>query len=45
MQPYRRNVLRGLLAFSILSTASHYSHNFVEVDSYPGGGPDRKSVV
>ena len=39
MQPYRRNVLRGLLAFSILSTASHYSHNFVEMDSYPGGGP------
>ena len=39
MQPDRINVLRGLLAFSILSTASHYSHNFVEVDSYPGGGP------
>ena len=38
-QPYRRNVLRGILAFSILSTASHYSHNFVEMDSYPGGGP------
>jgi hypothetical protein len=38
-RPSRTNVLRGLLAFSILSTASHYSHNFVEVDSYPGGGP------
>ena len=39
MQPHRRNVLRGILAFSILSTASHYSHNFLEMDSYPGGGP------
>jgi hypothetical protein len=42
MQPYRRRrlaVLRVLLAFSILSTAGHYSHNFVEMDSYPGGGP------
>ena len=35
----RRNLLRGILAFSILSTASHYSHNFVEMDKYPGGGP------
>jgi hypothetical protein len=33
------NVLRGILAFSVLSTASHYSHNFVEMDKYPGGGP------
>jgi hypothetical protein len=32
-------VLRALLAFSILSTASHYSHNFVQMDKYPGGGP------
>jgi hypothetical protein len=32
-------VLRGILAFSVLSTAAHYSHNFVEMDSYPGGGP------
>jgi hypothetical protein len=39
MQPYRRTVLRGILAFSVLSTAGHYSHNFVEMDSYPGGGP------
>jgi hypothetical protein len=39
MQPYRLNILRGILAFSILSTAAHYSHNFVEMDSYPGGGP------
>ena len=33
------NLLRGVLAFSILSTGAHYSHNFVEMDSYPGGGP------
>ncbi|HYN90536.1 MAG TPA: hypothetical protein VER75_01350 [Thermoleophilaceae bacterium] len=33
------NGLRAILAFSILSTAAHYSHNFVEMDSYPGGGP------
>jgi hypothetical protein len=33
-----RNLLRGILAFSVLSTAAHYSHNFVEMDSYPGGG-------
>ncbi|HEX6584370.1 MAG TPA: hypothetical protein VF056_12275 [Thermoleophilaceae bacterium] len=42
MQPYRQRslaVLRVILAFSILSTAGHYSHNFVEMDSYPGGGP------
>lgn len=32
-------VLRGILAFSVLSTAAHYSHNFAEMDSYPGGGP------
>jgi hypothetical protein len=39
MQLHRLNLLRGILAFSILSTAAHYSHNFVEMDSYPGGGP------
>ena len=41
MQPYRQRslaVLRVILAFSILSTAGH-SHNFVEMDGYPGGGP------
>ncbi len=32
-------VLRVLLGFSIASTAAHYSHNFVDMDSYPGGGP------
>jgi len=39
MHPHRLNLLRGILAFSVLSTAAHYSHNFVEMDSYPGGGP------
>jgi hypothetical protein len=31
-------VLAALLAFGIASTALHYSHNFVELDSYPGAG-------
>jgi peptidoglycan/LPS O-acetylase OafA/YrhL len=29
-------LLRGLLAAEILSTAIHYTHNFVEVHRYPG---------
>ena len=28
-------VLRGILAFAILSTGLHFTHNFVELDSYP----------
>jgi len=28
-----------ILCFSIASTATHYAHNFVAVDDYPGGGP------
>jgi hypothetical protein len=28
-------LLRALLAFGILSTAAHFTHNFVEVDQYP----------
>jgi hypothetical protein len=31
--------LRVILGFSILSTAIHYTHNFVKIDAYPGGGP------
>jgi hypothetical protein len=31
-------VLRAVLAFAIGSTALHYSHNFIEVSSYPGAG-------
>jgi hypothetical protein len=38
-------VLRGILAFSILSTAAHYSHNFVAMDDYPGGGPAVKVAI
>jgi hypothetical protein len=38
MEPNRRTLLSAILAFSVLSTALHYSHNFVEMDSYPGGG-------
>ena len=30
--------LRLILAFSILSTASHYAHNFVAAEDYPGSG-------
>lgn len=33
----RRQLLRAVLAFSIVSTALHYSHNYVEVDRYPDG--------
>lgn len=35
----RLRLLKGLLAFSILSTGIHYTHNFFEVDKYPGGFP------
>jgi hypothetical protein len=31
--------LRVILGFSIVSTALHYTHNFVAVEDYPGGGP------
>ena len=31
-------VLRLILGFSILSTAAHYTHNFIRMDDYPGGG-------
>ena len=30
--------LRLILGFSILSTAAHYTHNFIRMDDYPGGG-------
>ncbi|MGH2741139.1 MAG: hypothetical protein ACRDLY_03365 [Thermoleophilaceae bacterium] len=30
--------LSAILAFAIVSTGLHYSHNFVELDSYPGAG-------
>jgi hypothetical protein len=37
--------LRLILAFSILSTAAHYSHNFFEIDSYPGGGTGQQVLI
>ena len=30
-----RGVLRGILGFTIVSTALHYTHNYVEIDQYP----------
>src|SRR3954466_4823349 len=35
----RLSILRALLAFGIVSTGLHYTHNFVKVDEYPGGFP------
>jgi len=40
----RLSLLRGLLAFSIVSTALHYTHNFVRVSDYPGGFPGDTGV-
>jgi hypothetical protein len=37
-------VLRAILVFSIVSTALHYTHNFVNVDQYPGGFPGDTAV-
>ncbi len=31
----RLQVLRGLIAFAVVSTAAHFTHNFVEIDRYP----------
>jgi hypothetical protein len=31
--------LRAILAFSIVSTGLHYTHNFVAIEDYPGAGP------
>src|SRR3954454_3911168 len=40
----RLSVLRALLAFSVVSTGLHYTHNFVKVDDYPGGFPGDTAV-
>jgi hypothetical protein len=37
--------LRLILGFSIVSTAVHYTHNFVEMDQYPGGGTAVKVAI
>jgi hypothetical protein len=35
-QSRRLGLLRGILAAAILSTAIHYTHNFIEIHRYPG---------
>jgi hypothetical protein len=32
---HRIKLLRGLIAFSVLSTAIHFTHNFLNVSDYP----------
>jgi len=34
-----------ILAFSVLSTAAHYAHNFAEIDSYPGGSEGQRVLI
>lgn len=41
----RLTLLKAILAASILSTAIHYTHNFIAVDRYPGPGGDFYTVV
>jgi len=41
----RLTLLKGILAASMLSTAIHYTHNFVAVSSYPGPGGSFYTVV
>jgi hypothetical protein len=31
----RESILRAILAFFVVSTALHYTHNFVAIDQYP----------
>ncbi len=31
------SILKAILAFAILSTGLHFTHNFVEIDQYPAG--------
>jgi len=38
-------VLKAILAAGILSTAIHYTHNFIAVSSYPGPGGSFYTVV
>jgi hypothetical protein len=35
MHEARLPLLRAILAFSIISTAAHYAHNFVAIEDYP----------
>ena len=46
MQPRGLTVLRVILVFSVLSTLSHYTHNFVAIEDYPPGPvPDAVTQV
>lgn len=36
-QNARLRVLRWMVAFAVVSTAAHFTHNFVEIDRYPDG--------
>jgi len=38
-------LLKAILAASILSTAIHYTHNFIAVSSYPGPGGSFHTVT
>jgi hypothetical protein len=38
-------VLRVILAASIMSTAIHYTHNFIAVNRYPGPGGSFDTVI
>jgi hypothetical protein len=33
----RLSLLKWLIGFSIVSTGLHYTHNFAQIDQYPGG--------
>jgi hypothetical protein len=41
----RLTLLKAILAASMLSTAIHYTHNFVAVNRYPGPGGSFYTVV
>jgi hypothetical protein len=47
MQEERRalTLLKAILAASVLSTAIHYTHNFIAVNRYPGPGGSFYTVV
>lgn len=47
MQEERRalTLLKAILAASMLSTAIHYTHNFIAVNRYPGPGGSFYTVV
>jgi hypothetical protein len=36
-QASRVPLLKWLIGFSVVSTGLHYTHNFIQIDQYPGG--------